>query len=467
MRFAWSPHGVGRLSAVFLVLTLAAGAGNTRASGGPPGYVETTLPNGLEVSILPQPDDPLVATQVWYHAGAADEDAGSRGLAHLFEHLMFGETARHGKRDYWEWHHRFGGDNNAFTTPDETVYVSEVPPAASAAVLDFEADRMTGLLLTQENLDNEKRIVTEELRLAAENSPESRVMVAAQKALLGKHPYAFDPTGSKDDVAAATLESCRTFYRSHYRPNNAHLVVVGPVDPVATLSAVERAFGPIPSGGTAPRDVPPLLGWDFPAEVGLREDLPPVKIAVLGFPLPPASSEDGAVLEVLTQLLDRGTVNPFREELVVRRRKAIDAGSAVLALRRGGAVIFYSASLPYRRKATAFRLMEETRERLSSLDWLTEERVASAKRALRREEAVKTFYAAVKADAVGRARWWEGDAGRAFDRGARIEAVTRDQVAAAWRRYVAEPKAVRLFVRPEHVPLYARLFGWLYPLLVR
>jgi predicted Zn-dependent peptidase len=301
-----------RRRTVFLVLlgalgsaAVASGTAAAAPPAAPPGYVETRLPNGLEVSILPRPMDPIVATQVWYHVGSANEDAGSRGLAHLFEHLMFGETARHGKRDYWEWHHRSGGDNNAYTSPDETVYVSEIPPEAHARVIDLEADRMTGLVLSRENLENEQRIVTEELRLAAENSPTQRVMVAAQKALLGKHPYAFDPTGSKEDVAAAT-----------------------------TLAVVERAFGEIPRGGSTPPDVPPLLGWTFPEEVDLSEDLPPVEIAVIGFLFPPAGHEDGPALEVLVQLLARGEVNPFREDLVARRRKAIEAGAEVISLRR-------------------------------------------------------------------------------------------------------------------------------------
>ncbi len=437
------------------------------AAAPPPGYVETTLPNGLEVSIVPRPDDPVVATQVWYHVGSANEDPGSRGLAHLLEHLMFGETAHYAKRDYWEWHHRFGGDNNAFTSPDETVYVSEIAPEAHAPVLDMEADRMTGLVIEPGNLENEKRIVTEEHRLVTENEPEARMLVAAQHAFLGSHPYAIDPTGTKEDVAAATVESCRAFYDAYYHPNNAHLVIVGPVDPTATLAEVESAFGGLPRGGQTPADVPPLLGWRFPPEVDLREDLPPVEIAAAGFLLPPAGGPDEAALEVLVQLLSGGAANPFREELVSRRRKAIEAGTMALDLRRGGVVVFYSLSLPYRRKASAFRFMDETRATLSRLDWLTDESLAAAKRALRRKEAERAYFPVEMADAVGRARWWDGSPARAFDHETRIAGVTRDAVAAAWRKYVADPAPVRLYLRPEHVPLYVRLFGWLYPLVSR
>ena len=133
--------------------------------------------------------------------------------------------------------------------------MSEIAPEAHGVVLDMEADRMTGLVIEPENLANEKRIVTEEHRLVTENEPESRVMVAAQHALPGRHPYAIDPTGSKEDVAAATVASCRAFYDAFYHPNNAHLVIAGPVDPVRTLSEVESAFG----GLNRASDVPPQV----------------------------------------------------------------------------------------------------------------------------------------------------------------------------------------------------------------
>src|SRR5262245_9099728 len=224
--------------------------------GAPPGYVATKLPNGLEVSILPDPAAPIVATQVWYHVGSANEDKGSRGLAHLFEHLMFGATKTHGKEDYERLHHRFGGDENAYTSPDETVYVSEIPPEGHAEVLALEADRMRGLVLSEENLANEQKIVTEELRLRTENDPMSRLFVEAQKQLLGDHPYAFSAVGEKKDVAAATVASCRSFYDRYYHPDLAHLVIVGPVDADATLREVERAFGPLAPGATRPAEVP-------------------------------------------------------------------------------------------------------------------------------------------------------------------------------------------------------------------
>src|SRR5262245_14402317 len=318
----------------------------------------TTLPNGLEVSILPDPAMPVVATQVWYHVGAADEDKGSRGLAHLFEHLMFGGTAAFPKGDYSRYVTLAGGDENAFTSEDETVYVSAVPPAAFPGILTREGDRMRNLVLDEAGLANEKKIVLEELRLRTENDPMSRLLVEAQHALLSGHPYSFDPSGSKEDVDRATVPGCRAFYDAHYRPNRAHVVVVGNVSPEATLAQVQEAFGGIPPGGVTPPAIPALLDWTYPESLDLREDIPPVEIALTGMPLPPADAPDAAAVEVLRELLTGGALDPFREIVVTERGKALEAGIQWLSLKRGGGVVFYTASLPYRRRATAFNTID-------------------------------------------------------------------------------------------------------------
>jgi zinc protease len=442
---------------------LAALAAGFVVAAVPAGFVSETLPNGLRVSILPDASLPVVATQVWYHVGSANEDEGSRGLAHLFEHLMFGETTTRSSEDYSDFHHRFGGEENAYTSGDETVYWSEIAPEHHLGVLEREADRMRNLVIDDKNLENEKRIVTEELRVSTENDPQSRLMVEATRRLMGTHPYALWPTGTKEDIARATVESCRSFYDRYYRPNNAHLVVVGPVDAPAVLADVRRLFGPIEPGGTTPPDVPALDTWTFPSEIELEEDLPPAEVAVLGFPLPPPGSPHADALDVLGELLSGGHVDRFEEILVQRRGKAIAAGTEFLDYRRGGGILFYSASLPYRRKATAYRLMDETLAEISRLDWLTEEAVESAKRSIVRGEASGAYSAASRAEDLGTARWWNGDEGRAFDYIARIRAVSPESVRAAYRKYLAEGRPIRMYVRPEHVPWYVTMFGWLYP----
>ena len=143
------------------------------------------------------------------------------------------------------------------------------------------------------------------------------------------------------------------------------------------------------------------------------------------------------------------------------------AATEWLSMRRGGALIFAAASVPYRRKATAFRLMEGFREELGRLEWLTEESLESAKAALIREELGRSYDPAARAEAIGRAAWWLGDANLAFGAEEKIEAVTREDVAEAFRRYVPPGSAVKVYLLPERVPPWIRLFGWMYPLVNR
>ena len=438
----------------------------TAAAAPPPGFLHEVLPNGMEVSILPDSSHPIVATRIWYDVGAANEDPGTRGFVHLFEHLMFGGTESRDERVYWELHHDFGGTYNAYTDWDETVYQSDIPPAGHAQVLEMEADRMIHLRIDQENLDNEKRIVTEELRMGTENDPMTRVQLAALKGVLREHPYAVSPAGTKEDIAAVSLERARDFYARYYKPRNAHLIVVGPVNGDSLAGDVRRIFGALPAEGVTPPDVPPLLGWPCPSEVDLKEDLPPAKIAFLAYMLPPPSAPDADAVAVLCEMLAGGYANPYREDLVVRRRKALFAGVIRLDLRRGGPFVFVSGVLPNRSKADQFRAMDETVKNLGRKDWLTDESLAALKRKLMRRYENQNYFAAERAEAIGSERWWGGNVDRAFDRSERIGAVTRAQVAAAFDRYIAGVDPVRVYIQPERIPLFVKMFGWLLPLFV-
>ena len=429
--------------------------------------VSRRLANGLEVTIVPDARLETVATQVWVHVGSANEEEQTRGFAHLFEHLMFGGTASHPKEDYALLHERHGGYENAFTSFDETVYVSEIAPEGHDEVLALEADRLVNLALSEENLANEKKIVTEELRLRTENDPMVRVMLRALEAILGEHPYALSPAGTREDIARATLEHAREFYRRYYRPTNAHLVVVGPVDPQHVLARIEEVFGPLEAGEGPPADVPEVLGWPMPELVRLEEDLPPVETVLVGFPLPTPRHPDHAALAVMRELLGGGRVDPFVEELVRRRKKAVYAQTEHLEFRRGGAVIFAAAFLPYHRERTERRLVRESLEVLGRMQWLDEASFEGARRRLLRRVYGEAYSPVALADSLGRARWWRGDEKLALHRAEELRAVSQEDVRRVFRKYVTDAEPVTLVIRPERVPLYVRLFGWLYPLVQR
>ena len=187
--------------------------------------------------------------------------------------------------------------------------------------------------------------------------------------------------GTPESIDKLTLKQVHAFYARHYRPGNAHLIVVGCIEPEATLAEIRRAFGAIEKGGTAapPPLVPALHEWRLAEQVESKQDLAPGKAAVLAYPLPPADSPDRWALLVLGKLLTGSRTNRLEADLVKERHDAFAAGLQLTQLRRGGALFFWAAYLPYRRKQTAFKMLTAASERLSKLEWLTEDSLASAK----------------------------------------------------------------------------------------
>lgn len=325
-----------RSACVLLALTLSVGCSHTGARSppavgprvrpalallkpppAPDSYRSEVLANGMRISVVTDRSSSDVALRLFYHVGNADEAATEYGLAHLLEHLMFGATSRYKKGEYDAFIYRAGGWNNAMTTPDETVYMANLLPAQLGELLEREADRMQNLLLTQAALDNERRIITEELRLHEENSRIGRLGRTLIRETLRGHPYAH-LAGTPETLAKLTLDQLRAFYARHYRPGNAHLVVVGCVDAEATLAASRQIFGGITKGlDAAPlQGVPSLREWKLALDVESKQDLAPGKAAVLAYPLPPIDAPDAWAVLLLRKILIETQTNLLHDDLV-------------------------------------------------------------------------------------------------------------------------------------------------------
>ncbi|MCB9683201.1 MAG: insulinase family protein, partial [Alphaproteobacteria bacterium] len=322
-------------------------------------WLDTRLDNGLHLTVLEDPRMPMEATQHWVHVGSAQEGDRERGFAHLFEHLMFGDTPAHAAEDYDRLHVASGGRSNAWTSFDETVYVSLIAPDQHDALLALEADRFGTLAVTAENLANEQRIVTEELRLRTQNDPFSRLFVTALDRALAGHPYAHTAAGTADDIAAADLALCRDFQARWYRPDHIHLVVVGP-RPVEDVFASVRTLyaGLAPSGAPAATTLS-VLDLDLPSQVSLAEDLPPIRITALAWLLPPTGHPDDAALSVLLEALAGGLVDRFSERHVDQTHRALYGQLLSARLKAGGAVGVYGVSF-FKGKEAAFRALGRT-----------------------------------------------------------------------------------------------------------
>ncbi len=413
------------------------------------GLFTETLDNGLHVIVMPDPELAVVATQVWYNIGAVHEPPGQFGMAHLFEHMMFHATEHDSQDALWRWHHEHGGRNNGYTNYDRTVYISEIAPEFHDQVLVFEANRMAHLTLTPEGLANEKKIVSEELRAGSLNDPYQRVMTAARKAVLGDHPYGHEIIGTLEDVEAATLESCLAWYERYYRADNAALVIVGPVDGAATLDRVRELYADVPGGSQPPPPVPSLMDWELPQEVEVREDLPPVVDVITAYPLPGSDSDDLWALQLMLKVLAYSWVQPFDDVYTAAHPAALDASVFAMGGSSGSFLIFNTTHLRGLSKKTTYRWQDAAREKMADLHWLTEERLAAAKRKMTREELDQHYFAGRIAAALGECWLNYGDEHMAFEHAEHIEAVTLEDVGSAYRRYIVGGTPVRVRIIPE------------------
>ncbi len=410
-------------------------------------FVHSTLDNGLQVSILSDPRLPIVATQHWVEVGAAHEAPDERGFAHLFEHMMFSATETRPRGTYATFHTQVGGTRNAYTTRDHTTYISAVAPEHHDAVLQMEVERLQALILDADEMAIDRKIVTEELRQRTENSAFSRLYVQAGVALLGDHPYARSAIGTKEDIAARTIEDARTFYDRYYRPDHIHLVVVGPVEIAPTLRRIEDLYGALEADGESMPSVTALPDVDWPPSIELRDRIPPVKATGVVFPLPPMDHADHFPLRMMLAMLVGSEIDQFSEELVTRRGKALDAGTYSERYRQGGALVFGSASLPTRRVKRAMALVDETLATLDQLAWNTPEALDSARRSAVVAEHYSVFSAERAASRIGRAELMLGDVQLAFSTPEALAEVTTDDVARVWRTWVMNAEPTRVVVR--------------------
>jgi zinc protease len=329
-----SPHrfAFAVFVALFPAFTLSAGGAlaQTTVTSAPPATF--TLPNGLQVLVIPDLRTPVVTQMIWYKVGSADETPGKSGLAHFLEHLMFKGTSKHPAGEFSQTVLRIGGNENAFTSTDYTGYFQRVPREQLAKMMEFEADRMTGLILKDENVLPERDVVLEEYNMRVANNPEARLTEQIMAALYLNHPYGRPVIGWHPEIEKLGREDALAFYRRFYAPNNAILVIAGDVEVGDVRPMVEQTFGPvapqpaIPARRLRPQEPEPVA----PRTVTLadaRVEQPSVKRYYLVPSAATAAAGESAALEVLAQLMGNGSNSYLYRALVVDRPLAVSASA--------------------------------------------------------------------------------------------------------------------------------------------
>lgn len=327
-----------KVLAVLLPLALTIGAGRAHAQ---PAAKTWTLDNGLAVALV-NVKTPAVAVEVWYRAGSIHEESGRRGVAHMFEHLMY-DGSEHVKPDGHDALVRaVGGYSNALTTEDGTAFHDTVPRQHLDLALQLEAERMRHLLFRDRSIKAERRLVKSEIQRNLK-SPLYAGVIRLLEVAFAKHPYAWTSAGVIGDVDKISANDLKSFYDRFYRPNNALLVIVGDVDEAvarrqvaAHFSGLERGPelaavakpGPLP-GGKRVTGTPGRLGLVFAA-----------------YRIPGAASDDVYPLQLLSLILSRGAESRLYKKLVGSKLAVEAGGQAIIRSQPGLFMVFGAFSDP-------------------------------------------------------------------------------------------------------------------------
>ncbi|MGV8831993.1 MAG: M16 family metallopeptidase [Devosia sp.] len=290
-----------------------------------------TLDNGLEVVVIPDHRAPVVTHMVWYKVGSADEPAGKSGIAHFFEHLMFKGTARHPAGELDSAVAELGGNLNAFTTADVTAYFETVPPDALAAMMDFEADRMRGLGLTDDVIGAERDVVLEERRQRVDSSPQALLSEEFTATLYQNHPYGIPVIGWMNEMEQLNRIDAVAFYDRYYAPNNAVLVVAGDVDADTVRTLAEASYGKVERGPDLPPRVRPAEPeHNTSATVTLSDPRVGIPSFMRSWIVPSyrtAAPGEAEALDLLSEILGGGGRSRLYQAVVVKSGIAAQAGA--------------------------------------------------------------------------------------------------------------------------------------------
>ena len=299
------------------------------------------LENGLRVVLMPDRRAPVFAYQTWFRVGSRNEDPKSTGLAHLLEHLMFKGTRKHPLGELDQEMERRGSQTNAATWVDWTFYTQALVARGDhlATVIDFESDRITGLILDDETFRSELEVVKNERRLSVDDSVGGTINELLYSALFQSHPYGWTTIGAMEHLESATLEELKAFYRMYYAPNNATVVLVGDLDFQDALNRITKAYGTLPPQPLADYvpEARPAQGEPRLIKVNLPLAIPQLSVA---YGAVAQSDERYPVAEILCEALVNGESSRLYRRLVIEDNLALDVSGYITPFAEPGVVEF-------------------------------------------------------------------------------------------------------------------------------
>jgi zinc protease len=287
---------------------------------------EETLENGLKVFIIKDRNAPLAVFEIWYNAGSINEQVGKTGLSHLLEHMMFKGTPRYGSKVFSKVIGKAGGIDNAGTSHDYAYYFQKLAPDRLDLSIQMEADRMRNLIMDNGDFLSERDVVMEERRMRYEDDPQNLVFEEVVATAFKNNPYRWPVIGWMEDLNNVTRDDLMDYYRKHYVPNNAFIVIAGNVDVNAVMAKIRSEFGPIPKGPEIGKlnIQEPVQKGEKRVYINKEAELPYV---ISAYKTPNVLHEDSYALDVLAGVLAGGKSGRIYRSLVDEKRIALSAGA--------------------------------------------------------------------------------------------------------------------------------------------
>ncbi len=407
------------------------------------------LDNGLRVIVHPDRSSPVVAVHIMYHVGSKNERPGMTGFAHLVEHLLFQGSKHVEGTSHMRLIQDAGGTMNGTTWFDRTNYFETVPRNRLDLALWLEADRMGFFLpaISQAKLDNQRDVVKNERRQSYENRPYGlAVETVLREAFPENHPYRHPTIGYMEDLDRASLDDVRAFFRAHYGPANATLVVAGDVEVGTALDRVRHWFGELEGEAPPPPPVIPAVSPDE-ARVIIHDDVSVPRV-YLAYPAPSFTGTGYETADILSSLLAEGRSSRLYRALVVEQQLAADVTAYVWPTECVGILWVVATARP---GVDADSLEGAIREILAGLvnDGPAPRELMGARNRARRQLVQRLDSVGHRADVIAHAAVYRDDPGyvnTVFDA---YSSVDLERLATETRRVLAAGTGTTLHVLPE------------------
>jgi len=434
-------------SALMAVLVLSVFSVQAGQKAGNIKYDEFELDNGMRVILSEDKSVPIVAVNLWYYVGSAHEEDGRSGFAHLFEHMMGQGSENVAKREHGDLIQEAGGNQNATTNQDRTLYFEILPANNLELALWLEADRMRALAVTSENFENQRNAVKEERLMRIDNQPYGAAFLTLDTLSYDFKPYGHTVIGRMVDLDAAEVGDAQRFFDQYYNPNNAVLVIVGDLDKKKTKKWIEKYFGEIPRG----EDIPAISGVEPPHSAERRKVIEDknanVPAVFMAYNTPPHVHEDTPALELLANVLTDGESSRLYVRAVKEEQVAVVVFGGTDGRRGPSLFRFIAAANVGADIADSERLIYEELEKIKT-EGISDEELEKAKIQFKASYIMGRETAMDKAEVIQHYAFYHGDLSSMNTELEDYMAVTKEDIIRIAKKYFAESNRTVVIANP-------------------